>query len=83
MIGFIPKAKSGEKKVCYKLTFTIFCLIGCVLVEKNKGPVPINENEMAELVNVPSLKQDLQKGLDQLKNDYVKHLSLRSAAGSL
>nr|SVE84516.1 EOG090X0DUK [Daphnia pulex] len=48
-----------------------------------KGSVIINEDEIAELVKVSSLKQDLQKGLDQLKSDYVKHLSLRSASGSI
>jgi ribosome recycling factor len=52
----------------------------CIISEK-KGSVIINEDEIAELVKVSSLKQDLQKGLDQLKSDYVKHLSLRSASG--
>ncbi|EFX77370.1 hypothetical protein DAPPUDRAFT_305846 [Daphnia pulex] len=51
--------------------------------KKKKGSVFINEDEIAELVKVSSLKQDLQKGLDQLKSDYVKHLSLRSASGSI
>nr|SVE74449.1 EOG090X0DUK [Daphnia barbata] len=51
--------------------------------EEKKGPVLINENEIGELVNASRLKDDLQKGLDQLKSDYVKHLSLRSASGSI
>nr|SVE73826.1 EOG090X0DUK [Daphnia atkinsoni] len=51
--------------------------------KKKKGPVPVNESEIGELVNVPKLKDDLQKGLDQLKSDYMKHLSLRSASGSI
>nr|SVE75394.1 EOG090X0DUK [Daphnia dolichocephala] len=51
--------------------------------EEKKGPVPVNESEVGELVSVSRLKEDLQKGLDQLKSDYVKHLSLRSATGSI
>lgn len=37
---------------------------------------------MEELVNVSNLKQDLQGALESLKSDYVKHLSIRSAAGT-
>ncbi|KZS05975.1 ribosome-recycling factor, mitochondrial isoform X2 [Daphnia magna] len=51
--------------------------------KKKKGPVPVNETEIGELVNVSRLKEDLQKGFDQLKSDYMKHLSLRSASGSI
>nr|CAG4649693.1 EOG090X0DUK [Scapholeberis mucronata]SVE93887.1 EOG090X0DUK [Scapholeberis mucronata] len=51
--------------------------------KKKKGLVNINESEIAELVNVLSLKQDLKNAVDSLKSDYVKHLSLRSAAGSI
>nr|SVE78501.1 EOG090X0DUK [Daphnia lumholtzi] len=50
---------------------------------EKKGPVPVNESEIGELVNVSRLKVDFQKGLDQLKSDYMKHLSLRSASGSI
>nr|CAG4637360.1 EOG090X0DUK [Ceriodaphnia reticulata]SVE73199.1 EOG090X0DUK [Ceriodaphnia reticulata] len=51
--------------------------------KKKKGPVAINEEEIEELVNVQHLKNDLQKGIDHLKSDYVKHLSLRSTSGSI
>ena len=50
------------------------------MIEK-KGSTPVNENEIAELVNVNRLKEDLQKAIDQLKSDYVKNVTLRSAAG--
>ncbi len=43
----------------------------------------MNENEIAQLINVEHLKNDLQKALDQLKNDYVKNVTIRSAAGTL
>nr|CAG4636522.1 EOG090X0DUK [Eubosmina coregoni]SVE70067.1 EOG090X0DUK [Eubosmina coregoni] len=51
--------------------------------KKKKGSTPVNENEIAELVNVNRLKEDLQKAIDQLKSDYVKNVTLRSAAGSI
>ncbi len=50
---------------------------------EKKGPVTINEQEIEELVNVQHLKNDLQKGVDHLKNDYIKHLSLRSTSGNV
>ena len=43
--------------------------------------MPINEHEIEELVNVQQLKNDLQKGIDHLKSDYIKHLSIRSTSG--
>nr|CAG4646580.1 EOG090X0DUK [Macrothrix elegans] len=52
------------------------------ILEK-KGPVPINENEIAELVNVNKLKDELQKSLEQLKSDFVKNLTLRTNANSI
>ncbi|XP_032795997.2 ribosome-recycling factor, mitochondrial isoform X1 [Daphnia magna] len=64
----------------------LFCFasITCkMLLAEKKGPVPVNETEIGELVNVSRLKEDLQKGFDQLKSDYMKHLSLRSASGSI
>ena len=44
--------------------------------------MPINEHEIEELVNVQQLKNDLQKGIDHLKSDYIKHLSIRSTSGT-
>lgn len=43
----------------------------------------INENEIAEVVNVVRMKDDLQKLLDTLKADYVKNLTIHSTAGNL
>nr|SVE80973.1 EOG090X0DUK [Daphnia magna] len=83
----IPKGKKKATKVknIYIHTFiasNALSYFGFQLLEK-KGPVPVNETEIGELVNVSRLKEDLQKGFDQLKSDYMKHLSLRSASGSI
>nr|CAG4642049.1 EOG090X0DUK [Eurycercus lamellatus] len=50
---------------------------------KKKSAAIVNEAEIAELVNVERLKEDLQKSLEQLKADYVKNLTIRSATGSI
>lgn len=78
--------KKGRTRVrIYPRQYTRFqCNVIYILfigTEKPKGPVPINETEMAELINVQHLKEELQKGLDHLKADYVKNLSIRSTAG--
>lgn len=52
----------------------------CIVVEK-KGPVLISETEMAELINVNRLKDEFQKGIDNLKADFVKNLTIRSPFG--
>lgn len=37
---------------------------------------------MAEAINVDKFKNDLQRAVDELKEQYIKQVSLRSAAGS-
>lgn len=49
--------------------------------EKGKTKVQINESQLAEIVNVESVKNQMQKGIETLKTDFVKSLSIRSAAG--
>lgn len=41
----------------------------------------INENQLAEVINVGSLKSSMEKALLQMEEDFVKHLSLRSTTG--
>ena len=84
------KGKEKGEKSIYKIklnlkidiqSFIIFCLYGCDL--EKKTAVVIDEREVAELINITQLKEDLQKSLDKLKADYVKNLTIRSAAGFL
>ncbi|XP_018335368.1 ribosome-recycling factor, mitochondrial [Agrilus planipennis] len=51
--------------------------------DKGKTQVKFNESEIAEFVNVDSVKNQMQKAIDDLKNDFVKQLSLRSSAGAI
>lgn len=46
-----------------------------------KAKVVVNENQLAEVVNVESIKNQMQKAVDQLKDDFIKHVSLRSTTG--
>ncbi|KAJ8876783.1 hypothetical protein PR048_021230 [Dryococelus australis] len=43
-----------------------------------KKKVVINMNEMAEVINVDAMKNDMQRVVDTMKFEYVKNLSLRS-----
>nr|CAG4638742.1 EOG090X0DUK [Cyclestheria hislopi] len=51
--------------------------------KKKKAHVEVHENEIAELTNIDSLKQDLERALEHLRQDYVKNLSIRSSAGAI
>ncbi|XP_018569796.1 ribosome-recycling factor, mitochondrial [Anoplophora glabripennis] len=51
--------------------------------EKGKMKVQINKSQISEYVNVDTLKNQMQRAIDQLKDDFVKNLSIRSAAGSI
>lgn len=46
-----------------------------------KTKIEINENQLAELINLDSLKKQMEKPIAQLKDDYINHLSVRSSAG--
>nr|CAG4645125.1 EOG090X0DUK [Leptodora kindtii] len=54
-----------------------------ILVDAEKTLVHINEAEISEVIDLSALKEDLTKALDQLKESYVKNLSLRSSAGTI
>ncbi|XP_077291647.1 mitochondrial ribosome recycling factor 1 [Arctopsyche grandis] len=45
--------------------------------------VHINNSEIQGLINLEAYKNDLQQPIDRMKDDYVKYVSLRSAAGSM
>lgn len=38
---------------------------------------------LAEIVNVETIKIQMQKAIDHLKEDFIKHVSLRSTTGRL
>lgn len=48
-----------------------------------KKKVEINESQLGEVVNVDKLKLQLRRCVDDLKNEYVKKLSLRTTTGSI
>lgn len=54
--------------------------IYCFVLGKSK--IKINESELLGYVNVDSLKNQMEKALDVLKEDFTKQLSLRSTAGN-
>lgn len=41
----------------------------------------INEQQLSEVVNVENIKSQMNKAVELLKDDFAKHLSLRSTAG--
>lgn len=43
----------------------------------------IDLNEMQEVINVEKLKLQLEKAMDRLKENYIKNVSVRSAAGAI
>jgi ribosome recycling factor len=51
----------------------MFCL--------GKRKVEINDEELAEVIKVDTMKTQMQKAVDRMKEDYVKNLSLRSTTG--
>ncbi|KAF5287662.1 hypothetical protein FQR65_LT12191 [Abscondita terminalis] len=51
--------------------------------DKGKGKVEVNESQLSELINVDNLKTQMEKAVNLLKDEYVKHVSLRSASGAL
>lgn len=46
-----------------------------------KGVVNINEEEMKEILDVDSLKKQLDKLIEQMKEEFAKQLNIRGAAG--
>lgn len=54
---------------------------------RNKGvrfvTYKLPEERLNEIISVDSYRQKLQKPIDALQSDYIKHLSLRSTTGSI
>ncbi|XP_055914221.1 ribosome-recycling factor, mitochondrial [Eupeodes corollae] len=50
---------------------------------KKGAKVEINENLLRETVNLDNLNAQMNKTIDQMKDDFVKQLSLRSTTGSI
>ncbi|XP_019866772.1 ribosome-recycling factor, mitochondrial [Aethina tumida] len=50
--------------------------------EKGKGKVQVNEQQIGELLNIETLKNQMSKSVDILKDEFVRHLSLRSTTGA-
>jgi hypothetical protein len=46
-----------------------------------KAVVNVNESEISEIINLDSMKNQLSKILDQMKDDFTKQLSVRGAGG--
>lgn len=53
--------------------------------KENKGAakVTINEDQLAEVIDVGSLRAQIEKTLSTMQEDYIKNLSLRSATGAI
>ncbi|XP_066148205.1 ribosome-recycling factor, mitochondrial [Euwallacea fornicatus] len=51
--------------------------------EKGKSKVVVNENQINDLVNVETLKGQMEKAVIQMEEDFVKQLSLRSTTGAI
>lgn len=49
--------------------------------KSKKSSVQVNENEMAQVIDVDKFKKHLEKLLVQMKDDFTKQLSIRGAAG--
>nr|CAD7256397.1 unnamed protein product [Timema shepardi] len=48
-----------------------------------KKKVEINEQQLSEVIKVDTLKGQMQRAVDHMKEEYVKNLSLRSTTGML
>ncbi|XP_049828420.1 ribosome-recycling factor, mitochondrial [Schistocerca gregaria] len=51
--------------------------------KKGKKKIEINETMLGEIVDVESMKAQMKKAVDTLKDEYIKNLSLRSTTGSI
>lgn len=46
-----------------------------------KTKVVVNETQLTEYINIDSMKKQMERVIEQLKDDFIKHLSLRSTTG--
>lgn len=50
---------------------------------KKATKIDINETQLREIIDYDSLTQQMQKAVQQMKDDFIKHLSLRSTTGAI
>ncbi|XP_050333331.1 ribosome-recycling factor, mitochondrial [Bactrocera neohumeralis] len=50
---------------------------------KKAGKVEINEAQLREVINFDAVNDHMQKAVQQMRDDFVKHLSLRSTSGAI
>lgn len=50
---------------------------------KKAAKVEINETQLREIINYDAINSQMQKAVQQMKDDFVKHLSLRSTTGAI
>nr|CAD7423280.1 unnamed protein product [Timema monikensis] len=55
----------------------------CKQGRSTKKKVEINEQQLSEVIKVDTLKGQMQRAVDHMKEEYVKNLSLRSTTGSM
>lgn len=79
-----------DSTVCCKQSSRSFSVTNVALKskdrEKKKKPgksQQLNINELAEFVDVEQLKSNFDKAVEDLKSNFVKHLTLRSSTGSI
>lgn len=46
-----------------------------------KSKIVVNETMLGEVINIDTIKNQMEKAIDQLKEDFIKHTSLRSTTG--
>uniref|UniRef100_U5EVR6 Ribosome-recycling factor, mitochondrial n=1 Tax=Corethrella appendiculata TaxID=1370023 RepID=U5EVR6_9DIPT len=51
--------------------------------DKSKGKVHVNEEQLKSVINLDGLKTQMEKSLNQMRDDFIKNLSLRSTSGSI
>ncbi|KAJ4434176.1 hypothetical protein ANN_22724, partial [Periplaneta americana] len=48
-----------------------------------KKKIDVSDEQLAEVIKVDSLRTQMQKAIDRMKEEYVRNLSLRSTTGSI
>lgn len=84
-----PAAASNTQQSLAQFSTSKLCYAKTKDKKKEKGgkksaaKVDINESQLRELINYDALNTQMQKAVQQMKDDFVKHLSLRSTTGAI
>lgn len=78
-VGIMLREKTRKKKKV--IPFSKLKQIFLICKFSGKSKVAINETLLAEVVNIDTIKNQMQKAIEQLKEDFIKHISLRSTTG--